>query len=265
MSFYREGALQADRPDGLDRRPIVRSTGPTGGAPRSPPLSGHDLHGGRGKINLARSLQSRWTDIDRGGVREKILRFRSDHSAGGGLGLVPGDLRHLSKGDVPAVKAVIEKSPRLVDARDGDGSTPLHYAAFSGDPDLVRFLIDKGAKVGSMDAKSKTPLHIAVMNDRREAAAALLERGAAVEARDDYQRTALVLCARERGQASLGRVLIEAGADVNAKDKFGSDALELAAWRGKRISSICSSRRAPRSRRAGRGGRWVSPRPLPRA
>ncbi len=137
------------------------------------------------------------------------------------------------KGDVPAVKAMIEKSPQLVDARDGDGSTPLHYAAFSGDPDLVRFLIDKGAKVESKDAESKTPLHIAVMNDRREAAAALLERGAAIEARDDYQRTALVLCARERGQASLGRILIEAGADVNAKDKFGSDALELAAWRGK--------------------------------
>ncbi len=137
------------------------------------------------------------------------------------------------KGDVPAVKAMIEKTPRLVDARDGDGSTPLHYAALSGDPDLVRFLIDKGANVESMDAKSNTSLHIAVMNDRREAAAVLLERGAAVEARDDYQRTALILCARERGQASLGRLLIEAGADVNAKDKFGSDALELAAWRGK--------------------------------
>ena len=128
---------------------------------------------------------------------------------------------------------MIEKSPQLVDARDGDGSTPLHYAAFSGDPALVRFLIDKGAKIEAVDAKSKTPLHIAVTNDKREAAGALLERGAAVEARDDYQRTALVLCARERGQASLGRVLIEAGADVNAKDKFGSDALELAAWRGK--------------------------------
>jgi hypothetical protein len=33
----------------------------------------------------------------------------------------------LRKGDVPAVKALIEKSPRLVDERDGDGHTPLHY------------------------------------------------------------------------------------------------------------------------------------------
>jgi ankyrin repeat protein len=137
------------------------------------------------------------------------------------------------KGDVQAVKAMIETTPRLVDARDADGGTLLHYAAYGTDPGLIRFLIDKGAKIEAADAEAHTPLHIAVMNDRREAAAALLERGAAVEARDDYQRTALILCARERGQASLGRLLIDAGADVNAKDKFGSDALELAAWRGK--------------------------------
>ena len=66
-----------------------------------------------------------------------------------------------------------------------------------------------------------------------DAVAALLERGAAIETRDDYGRTALILCARERGKAATGRILIEAGADVNATDKFGSTALELAAWRGK--------------------------------
>ncbi len=139
----------------------------------------------------------------------------------------------LRKGDVQAVKAMIEISPQLVDARDGGGATPLHYASYGTDPALLRFLIDKGAKLEVADAEGRTPLHCAVMNDRRDVAAALLERGAAFEARDDYQRTALILCARERGQAATGRLLIEAGADVNAKDKFGSDALELAAWRGK--------------------------------
>ena len=139
----------------------------------------------------------------------------------------------LRKGDVQAVKAMIEISPQLVDARDGGGATPLHSASYGTDPSLLRFLIDKGAKLEVADAEGRTPLHCAVMNDRRDVAAALLERGAAFEARDDYQRTALILCARERGQAATGRLLIEAGADVNAKDKFGSDALELAAWRGK--------------------------------
>ncbi len=139
----------------------------------------------------------------------------------------------LRNGDIPAVKAMVEKSPRLVSERDGADDTPLHYAAALGDADLVSFLIDKGAKLDLPGAGRKTPLHLAAINDHRDAVAALLERGAAIEPRDDYQRTALILCARERGQAATGRVLIEAGADVNAEDKFGSTALELATWRGK--------------------------------
>ena len=96
----------------------------------------------------------------------------------------------LRKGDIPAVKATVEKSPRLVEARDGQGLTLLHYAAYGQSPDLVEFLIDKGAKPDAADPDGDTPLHIAAMSDRTEVAAALLKRGAAVEARNDYQRTA---------------------------------------------------------------------------
>ncbi len=139
----------------------------------------------------------------------------------------------LRKGDLPAVRTLIEASPQLVDARDANGNTPLHLAADGEDAGFVRFLIDKGAKIDLAGARSKTPLHISAGNDRRAIVDALLKRGAALEARDDYQRTALILCARERGQAATGRILIEAGADVNAADRFGSTPLELAAWRGK--------------------------------
>jgi ankyrin repeat protein len=139
----------------------------------------------------------------------------------------------LRKGDIQAVKALVEKSPQVLEARDGDGMTPLHYTAQDGNANLINIFIDKGAKLELQDADHKTPLQLAAMNDRKEAVAVLLKRGAALETRDDYGRTALILCARERGQAVTGRVLIEAGADVNAVDKFGSTALELAAWRGK--------------------------------
>ena len=106
----------------------------------------------------------------------------------------------IRKGDISAVRALIEKSPDVLRAKLANGSTPLHLAATAG---------------------------------MKEMSALLLEKGAALEARDDYGRTPLVVCARERGQVETGKLLIDAGADVNAADKFGSTALELAAWRGK--------------------------------
>jgi ankyrin repeat protein len=139
----------------------------------------------------------------------------------------------LRKGDIPALKAIIERNPDLLDARDRNGDSLLHRAAEAGDASLIRYLVDKGARPDLTGARKQTPLHLAAINDHGEAVTALLERKAALEARDDYQRTPLIVCARERGQAATGRRLIEAGADVNAEDRFGSSALELAAWRGK--------------------------------
>ncbi|MBN2266405.1 MAG: ankyrin repeat domain-containing protein [Candidatus Aminicenantes bacterium] len=140
----------------------------------------------------------------------------------------------LRKGDVAAVKDMIEKSPQLVEARDAQGMTLLHYAANGREAGLIDLLIDKGAKREARSVNGETPLMVAAVNDRPEAAAALVKRGAALEAKNDYGRTALVLCARERGRLATARVLVEAGADLNAADKFGSNALELAAWRGKK-------------------------------
>ncbi len=137
------------------------------------------------------------------------------------------------KGDVQTVRALIGKTPALVDARDAAGMTPLHYAAYGRDAGLIDLLIEKGAKIDLKNAQGKTPLHIAAMNDRPEAAAALIKRGASLEVKDDYGRNALVLCARELGGAATAKVLIEAGAGLDATDRFGDTALSLAAWRGK--------------------------------
>lgn len=139
----------------------------------------------------------------------------------------------LGRGDIAAVRALIEKTPALVEAKSADGSTVLHYAAYGKDAEFVNFLVDKGAKVEARDAEKRTPLHNAAMMDRAAVAAALIRRGAALETGDDYGWTPLISCARERGGVATGRVLLDAGADINAVDKSGDSALILAAWRGK--------------------------------
>jgi len=139
----------------------------------------------------------------------------------------------LRRGDVPMIKALIEKTPQILESRDGNGRTPLHYAAWGGDAGFISYLIDKGAKPGLQDSEAQTPLHLAAMKDRKDAVAELVRRGSPLKTRDDYGRTALIACAREQGSAATGRVLIEAGANVNAADRFGDSALSLATWRGK--------------------------------
>ncbi|MBN1939204.1 MAG: ankyrin repeat domain-containing protein [Candidatus Aminicenantes bacterium] len=140
----------------------------------------------------------------------------------------------LGKGDGAGVKALIEKNPKLIEARDQGGYSLLHHAARRGNEELVRFLIDKGLDPDILGTGKKTPLHFAATNDRTAVVAALLEKKASVATRDDYGRTALLLCAREGGETATARLLIEAGSDVNAEDRFNSTSLELAAWMGKR-------------------------------
>ena len=141
----------------------------------------------------------------------------------------------LRKGDIPAVKAMVERSPQLVEARDAQGLTLLHYAAYGSGARTSS--TSSSTKGRSSTPGSRTGRRRSIspsMSDRTEVAAPRSSGGAPRSRRGTIiERTPLLLCARERGQAATARVLIEAGADVNAADKFGSTALELAAWRGK--------------------------------
>jgi hypothetical protein len=48
-----------------------------------------------------------------------------------------------------------------VDLRDRRDRTPLHCAAFSGELNVVEYLITQGAAVNARDNKDMTPLHFA--------------------------------------------------------------------------------------------------------
>jgi ankyrin repeat protein len=171
------------------------------------------------------------------------------------------------KGDLDGVKALIEKDPELVDARDKEGRTPLHWACRGVHLDVVKYLVGKGADVNAEDSNKIVPLHslatrnnakaiavlldsgadvdakdyggntalhYAAMTDAADAVEILCEAGAEIENRENYSRTPLILGARERGGPRTIKILLDAGADVNARDKFNDTALNLASWRGKK-------------------------------
>lgn len=113
-------------------------------------------------------------------------------------------------------------------ACDCAGTSALHYAAMSGDADLVRLLIDRGADVNARTREDAvTPLHYAASAANPGAVAALLERGASVNAANTWGETPLHRAAR-LSRAGAVSLLLAGKADPNATDRLGCTPLHSA-------------------------------------
>jgi ankyrin repeat protein len=110
-----------------------------------------------------------------------------------------------------------------VNAQNHNGASPLWYASFLDQADMVELLLLAGADASIKDNDGQTALTFAVQTVNVETIRALLSRGVNVDDRTFKGETLLMF-------ARLGAVdvLIGAGADVNAVDKGGYTALMCA-------------------------------------
>jgi ankyrin repeat protein len=106
------------------------------------------------------------------------------------------------------------------DERASDGATALLWAAHTGDLELVRALIAKGADPTLPNDYGATPLSAAAVEGDRALIEALLDAGADVESPNAEGQTVLMVVART-GRVDTAKLLIERGARVNATEAFG--------------------------------------------
>jgi uncharacterized protein len=106
-----------------------------------------------------------------------------------------------------------------VNAAQGDGTTPLHWAVYKIDADLVRALLAKGAKGDATNNYGSSPLAEAVKVADARLVGMLLDAGSTVEAPNQEGQTALMLAARA-GSVDVAELLVRHGADVNAREKW---------------------------------------------
>jgi ankyrin repeat protein len=83
-------------------------------------------------------------------------------------------------GRVAVVKQVLSlatpiQTNALVQGQDNDGKTPLHYAGFQPDPEVVRLLVKAGAEVNAPNRYGYTPLHFAARSGQLALLEVLLE------------------------------------------------------------------------------------------
>lgn len=120
-----------------------------------------------------------------------------------------------------------------VEVRNDAGVPLLHVAVLRGEAEMVKLLIDAGAKVGATDDEHQsTPLLLAAGGGNPQITALLLAHGSDPNARNDTGATPLMLAARAGSAVSM-RELLKAGASIDATDKLGRTALMYAAHEGK--------------------------------
>ena len=132
-------------------------------------------------------------------------------------------------GNREAVLAAITSPDIDVNAADPDGSTPLLWATYKVDHELVGALLKKGAKADIANHYGSSPLIEAVKLSDVELVRMLLDAGAKPNSANQDNQTALML-ASSIGSPQIAEMLIKRGAKVNAVESFrGQTALMWAA------------------------------------
>ena len=132
-------------------------------------------------------------------------------------------------GQTERASSLIGKDPSLLNAYSSDGFTPLGFAVFFGQSELVKALLKAGADVNAASRESMkvTPLASAAAAKQTDIARLLIEHGANVNARAASGHIPLHE-ASANGNVELVKLLIEKGADVNAKTDDGKTPLDFA-------------------------------------
>jgi ankyrin repeat protein len=133
-------------------------------------------------------------------------------------------------GRTRGLEELLDPEPELARAWSPDGFTALHYAAFFGEEDAARILLERGAEVGPVSRGANlhvTPLHSAAAGKHPGIVKLLLEHGANPNAAQDGGFTPLHSAAQNDDRESV-EALLEAGADPALTSDEGKTPAELA-------------------------------------
>ena len=124
------------------------------------------------------------------------------------------------RADWAAVRTLLDAGAD-VDAREGDGSTALHWASYRDNREIAALLIRAGADVDAANDLGVTPLWAACENGSSAMVETLLGAGADPNVPLPFGETPLMTAARAGDAGVVGR-LLDAGADVDAATAEGA-------------------------------------------
>ena len=191
---------------------------------------------GRGSTALHAAMRDMcvWQRDNEGDIVRLLLARGADPNAATIDGDTPLHVAASSISDNAAVLATLLAAGADPNAREhDDGGTPLHLSAFEGRPAMARLLVGAGANVDARDGNGRTPAHWALTGPVIEALVAL---GANIDLRDERGNTPLHEAAQfgyeERHAGDLIKALLAHGANPLARNCEGRTPWDLAAENG---------------------------------
>lgn len=136
-------------------------------------------------------------------------------------------LNYIEKGNVNGVKSLLDMGIQ-VNGRHYRRMTPLHIAVFNENIEIIKLLIDRGAKVNLRNKDGNTALNISTLiNTDIEIIKLLLNSAADPNIGDLAKNTPL----HRATKPEIAEILIDSGASIDAKNSSGNTPLHNAVLR----------------------------------
>ena len=171
-------------------------------------------------------------------ARVILILLAGVFATAGGLAAQATIFEAAQSGDFETVARLLKADPKLAQAKNDEGDTPLHLAAGCRRGEeaalpLVRLLLESGAALEAKNAGGQTPLLYSAYGGFRRVVELFLEKGASFQYQDSNGLSPLHFAARE-GRAAVVEMLINKGADPFLKDRQGRTPLDYALLRNQR-------------------------------
>ena len=156
------------------------------------------------------------SELDLAEMRRKLRDLR--------FGILRYNLLHLAakfgnEEEVALILKLANGEREIVDGRDVDSLTAMHFAAINGNPRIMQMLIENRAELNPPASEKKrrwTPIHYAAKYGNREIMELLISSGISKEEKTDFALTPLII-ASEFGRAEIVEYLLANGVNINAQ------------------------------------------------
>jgi len=142
-----------------------------------------------------------------------------------------GIISAATSGHLEKVKELVEKDPKLVNAKDASGRTPLHWACRGVHFEVLKYLLEKGADVNAKTNNGDAPLHYAVLSGNINIVKQLLDHGAYHSIKNSNSDTPLNIAVATRSK-DLMEILLEKGAEYDDSGVKALNMLQISARNG---------------------------------